>query len=471
MDIEIREIEIRDLRPNSGEVEGLPRNPRKISKKNLEKLKKSVQDAPEMLRLRELIVVPHGGVFVVIAGNQRLEAAKAVGMTKLPCKVLPEDTDPAKLREYAIKDNLPFGEDDWEVIASDWDTAELEEWGMSVPEKWESKAKEKQISEEELEKLLSDAMADNCKEWLKQFDLLTSNGLCISGLTEGACRAAFLKAKYKGCDYPSYYAIYFTPQIFNTPASCHKKGRIDVLRSIKNGQSAGVKGLRTISDDGIIDVIKKGSYPIADSSACSDFPSKLARSLYDEFSPKDKKPRVLDPCHGWGGRLIGALLADVQSYTGIDPSEYAHKGVSNIRDTFGQYSKETSVELIKKPFEDVQLDSEVYDIALTSPPYFDVEKYEGKDTSSERYQNYELWKSGFYRILIENTFNALVKGGYFILQVGSQRYPLVEDGEKIAKQAGFIIREVRNFGFSTNSKLHDTDENKREKIIILQKPN
>ena len=138
MDIETREIAIRNLRPNSGEVEGLPRNPRKISKKNLEKLKKSVQDAPEMLRLRELIVVPHGDGFVVIAGNQRLEAAKAVGMTALPCKVLPADTDPAKLREYAIKDNLPFGEDDWEIIANDWDTAELEEWGMSVPEEWKA---------------------------------------------------------------------------------------------------------------------------------------------------------------------------------------------------------------------------------------------------------------------------------------------------------------------------------------------
>lgn len=134
--METRDIEIRLLRTNSGQIEGLPRNPRKISKKNLEKLKKSVQYAPEMLQLRELIVVENGDEFIVIAGNQRLEAAKAVGMEKLPCKVLPEDTDPAKLREYAIKDNLPFGEDDWEVIASDWDTAELEEWGMPVPEKW-----------------------------------------------------------------------------------------------------------------------------------------------------------------------------------------------------------------------------------------------------------------------------------------------------------------------------------------------
>lgn len=134
MDIDIREIEIRYLRPNSGEVDGLPRNPRKISKEQLARLKKSLMDAPEMLRLRELIVVPHGDGYVVIAGNQRLEAAKAVGMTALPCKVLPADTDPAKLREYAIKDNMPFGEDDWEVIASDWDKTELEDWGMSVKE-------------------------------------------------------------------------------------------------------------------------------------------------------------------------------------------------------------------------------------------------------------------------------------------------------------------------------------------------
>lgn len=150
MDIETREIAIRNLRPNSGEVEGLPRNPRKISKKNLEKLKKSVQDAPEMLRLRELIVVPHGDDFVVIAGNQRLAAAKAVGMNALPCKVLPADTDPAKLREYAIKDNLPFGEDDWEVIASDWDTEELEEWGMVVSEEWKDakKAEEDDFDED-----------------------------------------------------------------------------------------------------------------------------------------------------------------------------------------------------------------------------------------------------------------------------------------------------------------------------------
>lgn len=142
MKIEIREINTRDLRTNDGSVEGLPRNPRKISKKKLEQLKKSVKDAPEMLKLRELIVVESGGAFVVIAGNQRLEAAKALGLATLPCKVLPNDTPAEKLREYAIKDNLPFGEDDWEILTGEWDVAELEEWGMEVKrevEKYTSK--------------------------------------------------------------------------------------------------------------------------------------------------------------------------------------------------------------------------------------------------------------------------------------------------------------------------------------------
>ena len=209
MDIETREIAIRDLRPNNGEVEGLPRNPRKISKKNLEKLKKSVQDAPEMLRLRELIVVPHGDGYVVIAGNQRLEAAKAVGMTALPCKVLPSDTDPAKLREYAIKDNLPFGEDDWEVIASDWDTTELEEWGMSVPEEWQS-------FEDKMKRADDMTEDDEYRDFLAKFEAAKTTDDCYTPMEVyeavaawvadqyGVERRRFVRPFYPGGDYKRY---------------------------------------------------------------------------------------------------------------------------------------------------------------------------------------------------------------------------------------------------------------------------
>ena len=68
----------------------------------------------------------------------RLRACKELGMETVPCKVLPADTPVAKLREYAIKDNNGFGEDDWDILANEWNAEELQEWGMELPMDWVS---------------------------------------------------------------------------------------------------------------------------------------------------------------------------------------------------------------------------------------------------------------------------------------------------------------------------------------------
>jgi len=132
----IQDIDIKRLELNKGQVEGLPKNPRFIRDERYKALVKSIEDAPEMLKLRELLVVEHGSKFVVIGGNMRLRACKELGMETVPCKVLPADTPVAKLREYAIKDNNGFGEDDWDVLANEWDAEELQEWGMELPMDW-----------------------------------------------------------------------------------------------------------------------------------------------------------------------------------------------------------------------------------------------------------------------------------------------------------------------------------------------
>ena len=132
----IQDIDIKRLEVNKGQVEGLPKNPRFIRDERYKALVKSIEDAPEMLKLRELLVVEHGSKFVVIGGNMRLRACKELGMETVPCKVLPADTPVAKLREYAIKDNNGFGEDDWDVLANEWDAEELQEWGMELPMDW-----------------------------------------------------------------------------------------------------------------------------------------------------------------------------------------------------------------------------------------------------------------------------------------------------------------------------------------------
>jgi len=86
-----------------------------------------------MLELRELIVVPKDGIYVVIAGNMRLRAMQELKMKEAPCKVLPADTAIEKLRAYTIKDNVPFGEHDWSALANEWDAVELADWGLDAP--------------------------------------------------------------------------------------------------------------------------------------------------------------------------------------------------------------------------------------------------------------------------------------------------------------------------------------------------
>lgn len=127
-------IKIADLEVNRGQIDGLPKNPRTIKDERFKALKKSIEDAPEMLALRELLVFPHNGKFVVIGGNMRLKACKELGYKELPCKVIDENTPVEKLREYTIKDNIGFGADDWGALFEDWNTEELADWGLEFPE-------------------------------------------------------------------------------------------------------------------------------------------------------------------------------------------------------------------------------------------------------------------------------------------------------------------------------------------------
>jgi hypothetical protein len=125
-------IDINLLVENKGQINGVPENPRKIKKERLGALEKSIKDAPEMLNLRELLVFPHNGKYIVIGGNMRLKACKKLGYTQLPCKIIDDDTPVEKLKEYIIKDNNAFGDDDFSKLKLDWNIADLQGWGMDI---------------------------------------------------------------------------------------------------------------------------------------------------------------------------------------------------------------------------------------------------------------------------------------------------------------------------------------------------
>lgn len=131
--MQIQTLPLSKLTLNTGQVHGLPKNPRFIKDERYSKLVQSIKDDPEMLALREIIAVEHNGKYVAVGGNMRLRALREIGYKETAVKVLPANTDPKKLRAYATKDNIAFGQQDWETTANEWDLEELEYWGMELP--------------------------------------------------------------------------------------------------------------------------------------------------------------------------------------------------------------------------------------------------------------------------------------------------------------------------------------------------
>jgi hypothetical protein len=115
-------VPINDIKAN-------PNNPRLIKDEKFAKLVKSIKEFPEMLELRPIVV---NDDMIVLGGNMRLKACKEAGLKQVPV-IKASSLTPEQQKEFIIKDNVGFGEWDWEMIANEWDTDQLTEWGMDLP--------------------------------------------------------------------------------------------------------------------------------------------------------------------------------------------------------------------------------------------------------------------------------------------------------------------------------------------------
>ena len=115
------------------ELKELPGNPRTIKKDQFEKLKKSLQDNADYFEARPIILSDRTGENIILAGNQRYKAAKALKMEQVPTITLHGLTE-AREREIIIRDNVNNGEWDFDELANAWDAMKLDEWGVSVPD-------------------------------------------------------------------------------------------------------------------------------------------------------------------------------------------------------------------------------------------------------------------------------------------------------------------------------------------------
>ena len=138
------------------EIKELPNNPRTISKEDFDRLKDSIIDNPEYFEGRPLILSNRTGELVVLAGNQRLRAAKAVGLKEVPTIVLPNLTE-EKEKEIIIRDNVSNGRWDMELLANDFDLQDLENWGVEVnidAEFGNIKDRSEELGEDEINQIL-----------------------------------------------------------------------------------------------------------------------------------------------------------------------------------------------------------------------------------------------------------------------------------------------------------------------------
>lgn len=135
-------IAISLLETNKGQIEGLPANPRQWTKAQFEQLKASIRETPELLEARGCIVDYHDGKYVCLGGNMRYMACKDLGMTDVPCYVIPEGTSVLKKKEIVAKDNVSMGEWDYDALANEWGDLDLEGWGVPIPPEWQDSIKE-----------------------------------------------------------------------------------------------------------------------------------------------------------------------------------------------------------------------------------------------------------------------------------------------------------------------------------------
>jgi hypothetical protein len=106
-----------------------PKNPRLIKDDKFKKLVKSIQEFPQMLELRPIVVDENN---IILGGNMRYKACVEAGLKEIYI-LKAEDLTELQKDEFIVKDNVGFGEWDWDSLANEWDTDKLQDWGLDLP--------------------------------------------------------------------------------------------------------------------------------------------------------------------------------------------------------------------------------------------------------------------------------------------------------------------------------------------------
>ncbi len=190
------------------------------------------------------------------------------------------------------------------------------------------------------------------------------------------------------------------------------------------------------SGDSVKDSNIRNAVCMYGSKVAGQFNPIIARYLIETFCPIGG--HVLDTCSGWGGRMLGAYLSE-REYTGVEASIETHANLINFSDFLNKKYKIFYGDASDKS---LQVFDKQYDLCITSPPYFNYEKYSKDDLQSHiKYPVFNDWVDGFLTNLIKNIYRSLKFGSYFVLNFGTI-LDLPEIATSIAKKEGFVLEDT-----------------------------
>ena len=213
------------------------------------------------------------------------------------------------------------------------------------------------------------------------------------------------------------------------------------------------------------------------------FPPFHARFFADRFLPAEGGV-VIDPCAGWGGRLLGALCVPRDGavrYIGVDPNkhnQFAYEGLER-RITIWlrrEIRGKRSATMFYRPFEEwirsatAKRYHGTADLVLTSPPYFGAENYdpESSKQSANRYTAYEQWRAAFYLPLMQGAYDLLKRGGVFVLNIANVREAtkLEADARRLAREVGFVSHEFYKLAMSIHPGIRKATKRKHHMVAV-----
>ena len=174
----------------------------------------------------------------------------------------------------------------------------------------------------------------------------------------------------------------------------------------------------------------------------NEFPPHVARDWCERYR-LGLDAYVLDPCAGWGGRMAGCSVR-VNHYVGYEPATQTAAGLKKLSEFLSRARGGEFVgEVFCQPYEDSDERPNFYDLAITSPPYYDSEIYSDEETNSlNRYKSFDAWCEGFYWPLIDKTMRQLKPGAPFVFNIGDRQYPLTQMMIRQCTRRGYTYKRL-----------------------------